>query len=89
MYLTALSPKEGRKRIADNNWGGGLGPVREGDGKVERAIRLWIPQNKLIKAQSRDRDILVHKGRLYLKDYKYEVESLDQGGGWFSWCIIL
>ena len=85
MYLTELSPKEGRKKIADNNWGGGLGPAKESDGKVERAIRLWIPRNKVIKAQS-DRDILVHKGRLYLKDYEYEIEKLDQGG---DCCIIM
>ena len=78
--MTTMSPKEGRKKIADNNWGGGLGQARENDGKVNRAIKLWIPQNKLLKAQS-DRDILVHKGRIYLKDYKYEVERLDQGGG--------
>ena len=80
MYLTALPPKAGRKRIADNNWGGRRGPVKEGDGNVEHAIRLWIPRNKLFQTKS-GRDILVHKGRIYLKDYEYEVERLDQGGG--------
>ena len=88
MYLTTLTPEEGRERIAHNNWGSSMGTQMEKDGKVERAIRLWIPQNKLSQAKS-DRDILVHKGRIYLKNYKYEIERLDQGGDGDSQCIIL
>ena len=91
MYLTQLSPEEGRRRIAQNNWGG-LWEVMENNGKVERAIKLWIPRGKLISCNC-DRDVLLHKGRLYLKDYKYETVRLDQGGTgnklWDSLCAIL
>lgn len=79
VYLTRLSPTEGRKRIAENNWGG-IWQQMEDDGKVERAIKLWIPADKLIQVKS-DRDIVIHKGKIYLKDYEYETVRLDQGGG--------
>ncbi|XP_076456244.1 uncharacterized protein LOC143290565 [Babylonia areolata] len=88
VYLTTMSPEVGRMRIAHNNWGR-FGSEMEDMGKVDRAIQLWIPQRNLVQAQSKGRDIWVHRGDVVLSNYRYSVLNLDGGQEGGSWCSIL
>ncbi|KAK7501025.1 hypothetical protein BaRGS_00007905 [Batillaria attramentaria] len=67
VYGTSLPPSVGKRKLAENNWGG-LWKQHEDAGKVDHAIYLKIPGDKLIQAKS-DRDIYIYKGKLVLKDY--------------------
>ncbi|KAL8580675.1 hypothetical protein ACOMHN_004717 [Nucella lapillus] len=86
VYLTTLTPDEGRKKIASNNWGQN-GPYMEKKGKVERAIKLRIPEGRLKRARSGERDIWVHTGDVVLSDYLYSIVHLD--GSWSDWCTVM
>ena len=55
----------------NNNWDGAAATTRE---KMEAYFEIQMPSTKAVRANDK-RDILVHKGVLTLRDYKWNLKS--------------
>ncbi|XP_071115205.1 uncharacterized protein [Haliotis cracherodii] len=71
VYGTGMSPALGKAAIAKNNYQGGW-EANLRRGRVDYAFRFDLPSNKVNRV-SKDRDILLYKGDLILKDNPYKV----------------
>ncbi|KAK7111197.1 hypothetical protein V1264_010871 [Littorina saxatilis] len=76
VYGTTLRPEEGKMRIAKNNWFFNNAKNYVASGKVDVAIELEIPAEKVQKVGQWYRDILLHVGPIRLNDYKYKVRHI-------------
>ncbi|KAK7095435.1 hypothetical protein V1264_006839 [Littorina saxatilis] len=90
VYLTTLTPEQGRQRIASNNYGSDLAHKMEQQGRVECAIKLLIPRNMLDKAKS-DRDVWIHRGRVFLNVYNWTKITWEKKGflSWLCDCSVM
>eukprot|EP00745_Piridium_sociabile_P010097 TRINITY_DN17038_c1_g2_i5.p1 TRINITY_DN17038_c1_g2~~TRINITY_DN17038_c1_g2_i5.p1 ORF type:complete len:114 (+),score=27.05 TRINITY_DN17038_c1_g2_i5:129-470(+) len=75
VYVTTMSPSEGRKAVSENNWPGGAN-AQESKGKADHAIKVQIPVSELTKPkEAKGRDVLVHDGPVKLDDHKWKSMS--------------
>ncbi|XP_046568046.1 uncharacterized protein LOC124276439, partial [Haliotis rubra] len=73
VYGTSLSPSEGRRKIAWNNWDGIVDVTRGMMMRASWAIKVELPKSKVQEAES-ERDILIYTGGdLVLVPGNYEV----------------
>ncbi|KAK7089722.1 hypothetical protein V1264_024488 [Littorina saxatilis] len=71
VYGTSLSPSSGKSTIASNNWKGhGRNYILSGS--CDWAIKVRIPSDKVESVGPWNRDILVYREQLNLKDFTYE-----------------
>ncbi|KAK7501023.1 hypothetical protein BaRGS_00007903 [Batillaria attramentaria] len=78
VYGTSLHPDEGKKQIAKNNWGQYWWKNKT-SGKVDTAVHLKIPPRNLERADC-DRDILLHRGPIFLEDYDHRIIQMGEHG---------
>ncbi|XP_046344559.1 uncharacterized protein LOC124125320 [Haliotis rufescens] len=71
VYGTGMGPASGKAAIAKNNYQGGW-EANLRRGRVDYAFRFDLPSYKVNRV-SKDRDILLYKGDLILKDNPYKV----------------
>lgn len=76
VYLTALSPEEGKLKIVMNNWGADERDALEMifGGRVDYCIKVVFPSNdrNLERCQTTERNIYRYIGDLYLSEYQYQ-----------------
>ncbi|KAK7111196.1 hypothetical protein V1264_010870 [Littorina saxatilis] len=78
VYLTTVPPKQGKEKIAKNNWKF-YGEHYIPKGLVDIAIELALPVDKVERVDGWSRDVLLHRKTIYLKDYKVKVWKVPGG----------
>ena len=73
VYGSSLHPREGRSKIAMNNWG------HEHPRRVARAIQVTLPASSVRRACP-SRHILLHQGPIFLDDYQWTAWNLQLYG---------